>query len=159
MRRPGLRRDRPAGHGQALVEFAFVLPIFLMILMILFDFGRVVYAQYTITQDAREASRVAIVGAEDSLTKYAAIRAAALGMSPGVSLTGALIRGEDGTAGGDSRCPSVVHPNDNFYPDGIAGGDRAVVNIQIVVPIITPIISGVVGGSFTVCAQSVGFVQ
>jgi hypothetical protein len=163
----GRRRDR--SRGQALVEFAFVLPIFLLILMILLDFGRVIYAQYTITQDAREASRIGVVEddagslagscAPGSPCKIAAIRSAAQAMSPGVELTPEDIRGDDGTAGGDSNCPFSVSPNDNFYPDGTTGGDRVVVNIQVEVPLITPFISNVVGGSFRVCAQSVGFVQ
>jgi hypothetical protein len=80
-------------------------------------------------------------------------------MSPGVTLGASDIRGDDGTPGGNSRCPDTVTPNDNFYPEGPIGGNRVVVNIQVVVPIITPFISNVVGGSFTVCAQSVGFVQ
>jgi Flp pilus assembly protein TadG len=161
MRLPALRRGRGRSRGQALVEFAFVLPIFLLILMILLDFGRVIYAQYTITQDAREATRVGIVGAEDSPTKYDAIQQAALDMSPGVSLTAADIRGDDGTSGGNSGCPDqdTISPNSNFYPDGTMGGGRVVVNIQVVVPIVTPVISNVVGGSFKVCTQSVGFVQ
>jgi len=158
---PALPRGSTRGRGQALVEFAFVLPIFLLILMILLDFGRVLYAQYTITQDAREASRVGAVQAEDSQAKYGAMRAAALGMSPGTALTDAQVRGEDGTGGGNSPCPAqdTINPNDNFYPDGAIGGGRVVVNIQVVVPIITPIISNVVGGSFRVCTQSVSFVQ
>jgi Flp pilus assembly protein TadG len=161
MRLPVLRRGSTRSRGQALVEFAFVLPIFLLILMILLDFGRVIFAQYTITQDAREASRVGAVQAEDSLAKYAAIRAAALGSSPGTALTGLQIRGEDGTGGGNSACPDqdTINPNDNFYPDGPVGGGRVVVNIQVVVSIVTPVISNVLGGSFKVCAQSVSFVQ
>ncbi len=165
-RRPSRRRR---SRGQALLEFAFVLPIFLLILMILLDFGRVVYAQYTITQDAREASRVGVAqdAAADtpgacpvgSACKIAAIRLAALAMHPGVTYGGTEIRGEDGSSGGNSGCPATVSPNDNFYPDGTDGGDRVVVNIQVVVPIITPIISNVVGGAFTVCTQSVGYVQ
>ena len=35
-----------------------VLPIFLLILMGLLDFGRVIYAQHTINQDAAEGARV-----------------------------------------------------------------------------------------------------
>jgi len=163
---------RPQGgtrsRGQALLEFAFVLPVFLLILMILLDFGRVIYAQYTITQDAREGARVGIVEETlsgpascplGSLCKAAEIRQAARAMSPGVTYGDTEIRGEDGTSGGNSTCPASVTPNDNFYPDGTDGGDRVVVNIQVVIPIITPFISNVVGGSFTVCTQSVGYVQ
>ena len=50
-------RHRSRWRGQALVEFALVLPIFLLILMTLLDFGRVIYAQHTINQDAAGGAR------------------------------------------------------------------------------------------------------
>lgn len=53
------RRRHP--RGQALVEFAFVIPIFLLLLFGIFDVGRVVWATNTDEQAAREASRFAIV--------------------------------------------------------------------------------------------------
>ena len=49
-----VRRDR---HGQALVEFALVLPIFLLIFFGLIDVGRAVYLQNAFNQAAREAAR------------------------------------------------------------------------------------------------------
>jgi Flp pilus assembly protein TadG len=55
-----IRRGR--GHrGQTLVEFALILPIFILLLMGIFDLGRAVYAYNTISNAAREAVRVAIV--------------------------------------------------------------------------------------------------
>jgi Flp pilus assembly protein TadG len=167
--RAGAHRTRGADHaaGQALVEFAFVLPIFLFLLMILIDFGRIVYAQHTITQDAREAARLAAVPypapktAAEWQAWYTKIRQAGLRMSPGVGLTPANITGEPGACSGTiNGAPNdATSPTTCFYPDGIDPGDRVVVNIQIVVPLITPIISNVVGGSYTLTAQSIGFVQ
>jgi Flp pilus assembly protein TadG len=166
---PSLRRGRRRGRGQALLEFAFVLPIFLLILMILFDFGRVVYAQHTIDQYAREGARVGQV--EASGGSIAAIRNAVApcvnnpggdcGPSdprsmPGILLTGADIFGGDPA---DASCPVSATPNDDFYPGGVTPGYPVVVNVRIVVPIITPIISNVLGGSRTICAHAVGFIQ
>jgi Flp pilus assembly protein TadG len=51
------RRDR----GQSLVEFALVLPIFVVLLVGLFDVGRAVFAYSTLTNAAKEAGRLAIV--------------------------------------------------------------------------------------------------
>ena len=51
-------RDR---RGQTLVEFALILPIFLLIVVGLFDVGRGIYAYNTIANSARAAARVAIV--------------------------------------------------------------------------------------------------
>ena len=51
-------RDR---RGQSMVEFALVLPIFVLILVGIFDFGRAIYAFNTISNAAREGARLAIV--------------------------------------------------------------------------------------------------
>jgi Flp pilus assembly protein TadG len=55
------RTNRP--KGQALVEFALVLPLFLLLVFGLIDMGRLVYMNSTISQAAREATRVAAVEA------------------------------------------------------------------------------------------------
>jgi len=48
-------------RGQTLVEFALILPIFLLILLGLFDLGRAIYAYSTISNASREAARLGIV--------------------------------------------------------------------------------------------------
>ncbi|MCC6771524.1 MAG: pilus assembly protein [Gemmatimonadaceae bacterium] len=57
------RHDRPAWRGQSLVELALVLPIFLFLLFGLIDAGRLVFANSTVSQAAREAARLATVQA------------------------------------------------------------------------------------------------
>jgi Flp pilus assembly protein TadG len=47
--------------GQSLVEVALVLPVLLIILMGIFDFGRAIFAFNTVSNAAREALRIAIV--------------------------------------------------------------------------------------------------
>jgi Flp pilus assembly protein TadG len=54
-------RHRLGPDGQTLVEFALVLPVFVLLLVGLFDAGRAVFALSTINNAAREAARVAIV--------------------------------------------------------------------------------------------------
>lgn len=56
-RRPASSRCR----GQALAEFALVLPLLLLLMVGILDFGRAVYASHTIGNAAREAARLAIV--------------------------------------------------------------------------------------------------
>ena len=51
-----LRRRRERSLGQSLVEFAIVLPVFLVIVSAAVDFGRIAYARITIANVAREAS-------------------------------------------------------------------------------------------------------
>jgi Flp pilus assembly protein TadG len=56
-----LRRHADHSRGQALVEFGLILPIFVLVLVGLFDLGRAVYVYNTLNNAAREAVRVAIV--------------------------------------------------------------------------------------------------
>jgi Flp pilus assembly protein TadG len=50
-------------RGQSLVEFALVLPVFMLLLFGLIDMGRYVYMNSTLSQAAREGARVAAVEA------------------------------------------------------------------------------------------------
>jgi hypothetical protein len=58
-----MRRTSSKDHtrGQALVEFALILPVFVLLIVAIFDFGRVVWATTSVTNAAREAARYAIV--------------------------------------------------------------------------------------------------
>jgi len=74
-------RDR---RGQSLVEFAVILPIFVLILVGVFDLGRAVYATSTLNNAAREAGRLAIVDQTPAHIKAEAIKqAVALGLNDG----------------------------------------------------------------------------
>ncbi len=64
--RPGarvrrLRRWRQTETGQTLVEFSLILPIFLLLLFALVDFGRGFYTWLLVTNAAREGARAAAV--------------------------------------------------------------------------------------------------
>jgi Flp pilus assembly protein TadG len=48
-------------RGQALVEFALVLPMFLTLMLAIFDIGRVIWARNSLENAAREGARYAIV--------------------------------------------------------------------------------------------------
>jgi Flp pilus assembly protein TadG len=54
-------REQRGSLGQGLVEFALVLPVFLLIILALFDTGKGVYSYNTISQAAREGARLAAV--------------------------------------------------------------------------------------------------
>jgi TadE-like protein len=59
-----LKRRR--SRGQALVEFSLVLPVFLVVVLGIFDFGRVIWAQSNLDNAAREGARYAIVHGDAS---------------------------------------------------------------------------------------------
>ena len=140
-----LARRRAASQcGQTLVEFALVIPLFALLCMALLDFGRVVYAQNTIAQAAREASRLGVVEPDDSSTKYSAIRNKAKSMAVGLGLSDADITGQ-----GCADC---------FYSDFAGPGGRVVVNVSKKIDLLTPILAQVMGGSFTVESTSQGFI-
>jgi hypothetical protein len=60
-RRFPVRDGSARSRGQALVEFALVFPIFLLILFSIIDFGRYVYYVQILNNAAREGARYAIV--------------------------------------------------------------------------------------------------
>jgi Flp pilus assembly protein TadG len=70
-------------RGAAAVEFALLLPILLIIVFGLIDFGRALNAQITLTQAAREGARLAALGQSNVVSRT---QAAATGLS-NVSVT------------------------------------------------------------------------
>ena len=84
---------RPSGsdardRGAAAVEFALLLPVLLLIVFGIIDFGRALNAQITLTQAAREGARLAALNQPDVVSRT---QAAATGLSPvGVSVTPCL---------------------------------------------------------------------
>lgn len=55
--------------GQSLVEFALLLPILLLLLLGIIQFGIIFNGQITVTSAAREGARLAAVGADDEQVK------------------------------------------------------------------------------------------
>jgi len=78
------RRFRPAeSRGQSLVEFALILPIFILVLVGIFDGGRLVFAYHTVNNAAREGGREATVNQTiTDIQARAAEHAVALGIDP-----------------------------------------------------------------------------
>jgi len=68
---------RHSEKGQALVEMALVLPILLLMLMAIVDFGRVFHGHLAVTSASRQAVREASLGRTDAEISSAARSAAA----------------------------------------------------------------------------------
>lgn len=73
-------RRRTGQRGQGLTEFALIFPIFILLVVVVFDFGRAIYAYHTISNAARGGARVAIIDQNTSR-----VQAAALGDTIGVN--------------------------------------------------------------------------
>ena len=69
-------RGRRGERGQTLVEFALILPVFILMLVGIFDFGRAVYAYNTISNASREAVRLGIVDQNVGSLQAEAVKAA-----------------------------------------------------------------------------------
>jgi Flp pilus assembly protein TadG len=124
--RGGGRRRR----GQALVEFALIIPLFLLLLVGIFDLGRAVFAYNTLTNAAREGARIAIVNQDE----------------PSI-----VQRAKDQTAIVELNDPSIEIDFYEVNPDGtpntaipcIDVGCLAVVSFQATYFPITPFVSNI----------------
>lgn len=115
---PGQQRDR----GATAVEFALLLPVLLLVVFGIVDFGRALNAQITLTQAAREGARLTALNAPNVVSRT---QAAATGLSP-VAVTVS------------SSCPA-----------GATQTSEAVVQVSYSFSFITPVsaIAALFGGS------------
>lgn len=60
------KRARRRTHGQALVEFALVFPVFFLILAGLLDFGFMMYSRITLINATREGVRAAVTQVDNA---------------------------------------------------------------------------------------------
>lgn len=114
------RRD----EGQALVEFALVIPVLLMLILGLFDVARAVWQENTLAYAAREGTRFAIVhgSASDSpatQADHAAVDAVVRDASVGVANITVTVTYPDtvgGTSCNDRGCRISVDATAPFVP-------------------------------------------
>ena len=99
---------RSPSRGQALVEFALVFPVLLLILMGLFDFGRAIVAYNTISEAARNGARVSIVNQTPAdICAVAAGRAVGLGLPTTCAANPAAVGIYVSASTGGSSCTAI----------------------------------------------------
>jgi Flp pilus assembly protein TadG len=130
-----VRKGRRA-KGQALVEFALIIPIFLLIVIALFDLGRAVFSYNTLTNAAREGARLAIVNQDIASIISRAENASAI---VELNVPNVTVDFYQVAADGSPDTSSVCSP--------VAVGCLAVVTFQATYQPITPIISNILFGS------------
>lgn len=79
-------------RGTAAVEFALLMPLLLLLVLGVIDFGRAFNAKLTVTHAAREGARTLAVTADPALAELAAIQAAT--GTPVVVMPGECLSGE-----------------------------------------------------------------
>ena len=130
-----MNRPEAREQGQTLVEFALVLPLLILLLVGIFDFGRAIFAYNTINNAAREAAREAIVN--QTITDIqAGAGAAAAGLSIDPNDVVVDFRTSDTAAAGSCNgrvgTPTIV-------------GCIAVVQVPYIYDAATPVIGALVG--------------
>jgi len=86
-RRIGMKRRR---SGQALVEFALIIPAFLMLVLGVVEFGRAWQVYQTLTDAARDATRVAVLARSTTTVDSIAARANTIMSSAGLDTASAI---------------------------------------------------------------------
>ena len=128
------RHSKRRPSGQALVEFALIFPIIVLLLLAMFDMGRAVFIYNGLTNAAREGVRLAIVNQDKDLI---------------------LQRVQSMTFGGPVSNPDVDSLVEFYHQesDGELGDPCATVTvgcIAVVTPmsdwsLITPVLSNIIG--------------
>ena len=140
MKRDEQRTGRFWRSGQALPEFAIVLPVLLLFIMGIVDFGRAIYAYNAVSNAARMGVRTAIVNQNpDEISSRAAAQATSLGINPTALCTapsGVCVEFKDSTQ--QETCTDLY------------GADLkscvAIVTVKYTYTAITPIIGNLIGG-------------
>lgn len=117
--------------GQALLELALVLPILILLLTGIFEFGRIYSAELIVNHSAREGARLGSVGAQDS----------------------AIITRVQNTASGldTSQLAIVIVPSEGNR----VRGSEISVSVDYPVSIVTPFVSVITGATVNVDATSI----
>jgi hypothetical protein len=142
----------PRTFGQALAEFALIVPIFVILLFGIIDLGRFAYTQNVLNQVSREAARVGSVTDRPqctAATRDACIRELVAARSIGV--IGQVTFDEDGLGGtmNDNGC-YAVHPLTGAITkrasiNDCRSGDLLKVKVQNSFRLLTPLIGQWVG--------------
>lgn len=125
------RRSQNRDRGQTLVEFALILPVFVLVMLGVLDLGRAVFAYHTINNSAREAVRVAIVNQNTTVITDEAI---SQGVGLGLTASDVDITFLDGSYGDTAPC--------NIAP---RFGCVAEIEVSYDYTAVTPIIGSLVG--------------
>jgi len=110
--------------GQALVEFAIILPIIMLLIMGIFQFGMMLNAYITIENASREGARAGIIGSSD-----AGIETLIISTSPSLE---------------PERLTVTITPNEISRISGGTLTVKVTYNYELTVPIISSLFNNVI---------------
>lgn len=116
--------------GQSLVELALILPILLLLLLGIIEFGRVFNAHLIITNASRDGVRQGAVGASDTDIQNAVLNSVAV-----------LDK---------SKLTVTIYPMQTYRHSG----DELKIHVEYPVKIYAPIISNIIGDPYVVKADT-----
>jgi len=117
--------------GQSMVEFALILPVFLLLLLGMVDLSRVISANFVLDNAARSAARIGVISNDDDDIETVINNAT--------------------TTLNDSPIVINITPDE----DSRSSGDELSVEITYTVDIITPIVSNIIGGSIDISGKTI----
>ena len=143
MQRP--HATRPRQRGQSLVEFALVLPVFMLLVFGILDGGRAIVAYNDVSQSTRNVARVASVSCFDTATRCSSASGTPIGNA---------MAGQVSTSGPITWTVTCIDPNTNATATNCTAGDIIRVRADASVTLVTPLIAQALGGTVAVNATS-----
>lgn len=125
-------------RGQAAVEFALIVPVFVLLLLGIFDLGRAVYASSTLNNAAREGTRQGIV---DQTAAH--IRSRAAGHAVALGLADANVQVEFRNKEDSGGCAYLT--NADTTDDAFVSTCLVRVRVNYTFTAVTPVIGNIVG--------------
>jgi Flp pilus assembly protein TadG len=126
------RTSGRASAGQTMMEFALIAPLFFMLILAVFDFGRLFFVQMSLQQAVREAGRFASTGNHLSDPKH-----------PGTSLSrvnSIIAEAEQATLMGASISSAQVSSLAGGTGSAGGPGDTVTVSLTTNLKLMTPVI-------------------
>jgi Flp pilus assembly protein TadG len=131
--RPAVAVGRTRQRGQSLVEFSLVIPLFLLMIAGIVDFGMLLYTNMTAINAAREGARLSVTYPGDASAVEARVRAMATGLNQAdLTVTTSCVHPDPLPATTFSACSAPMWQS----------GDAVVVNVHYVYHLIWPLMFG-----------------
>lgn len=134
-------------RGQSLVEFALILPILILLMVGLFDLGRVVFTNNSLSDGARQGARIAAINPRSG-TYCADINTAARTAIRGTTLATSTVTYSTIDQSGNVSQTAVVCSSgspDQAVPALARPGDRVTVRLVAKVGLATPFVATATG--------------